>query len=712
MSSASEEAQTGAHRLPRKRKRAIISCTECHRRKQKCDLLYPCCSCIKRGKQPLCYYEGDELEDLPRRNSSPHPDNTRETNTLSGMIHLNPLSEVQSEPSREQDHTLLISNLGYSATNSHNTLGIFRKIETCDSYSPISLGAAEISRNIQSGLNQKYKDLVRQLPSRNYIDILLQTFFYDVNWQYDVIDEITFQEQLEAWGNVSYSALRRGPYDLSADTRVFPALLFEVLAQALLYQPPAGDERLEPLKYAAEMTFHDLGIEFSEAGATILAMLGKRDVTMVTVQAGLLRASFLKSSGHVVEAWHALGSAVRDAQEIGLHTRKISLEQSSHSPETEVRALWDKEMRSRMWLVLHMWDLHMAVVLGRPIATDLRRDTFALPGDALERRKGIGPTRRTENDPPTPFAVILAGYHVAYQYLSKVHKMETDGARIEDYSTVHDVHAAILENVHLLPSWCHLEDPDLKFDKTPGCHWLPAAREGLSSLIYFVLLALHRPYIFSVAKSRTQALKAALMILRSQARLFQQSEPRHYMVFNLVYASFDAIVLIAAIYILYPSENGEYLEDSLRSIEWGTDRLGTMGKYNKMAKSAHGVVLALYNRLTHRLASPLATDQSASRRLSFPAPTPITIPFPRNDIFANSADISNSVPLDFNFTTFAPLHPIHDLFYQNLSSVPTINASGLAFQNEVATDSTADGWHFEGTYPDGSFWSLMNYFNH
>ncbi|CAJ0538665.1 Ff.00g066660.m01.CDS01 [Fusarium sp. VM40] len=54
-----------------RRKRPVISCRECHRRKQKCDRRQPCANCIRRGKRDACYYE---LEDNDTRSTVP-PEN-------------------------------------------------------------------------------------------------------------------------------------------------------------------------------------------------------------------------------------------------------------------------------------------------------------------------------------------------------------------------------------------------------------------------------------------------------------------------------------------------------------------------------------------------------------------------------------------------------------------------------------------------------------
>lgn len=226
-------------------------------------------------------------------------------------------------------------------------------------------------------------------------------------------------------------------------TLVFPALLLQVLAHALLFHPP-HDEMINSLMTMADMTFHDLGAEYSDTGSELLAILGKRVITVATVQAGLLRASFLKSSGKVVEAWHALGATIRDAQEIGLHTGLMVPEQSLVGPERESQNI--NLVGHRIWVVLHIWDVHMAVVLGRAIATDLQIDRFARTIEDDEMRRELFSHWQTETDLPRPFDIILAGYNVAYRYFKDIHQMEHNGAESRDYPIVERIHAAIKEN--------------------------------------------------------------------------------------------------------------------------------------------------------------------------------------------------------------------------------------------------------------------------
>ncbi|KAH8688803.1 hypothetical protein BGW36DRAFT_309392 [Talaromyces proteolyticus] len=671
---------------PRKRKRIIISCTECHRRKQKCDRQYPCCNCIKREKQDICYYDVDPkgCQSMPSNcNESGSSESSNSINT----VHLPPPTSLDSEwVSGFQDE---IRDFGYSSQGNHHSMSLLRTTELYGAQSAFLVSPSITNQPpFQSDTNFKYKELVRQLPSKACIDILVETFFSDINWQYALLDERTVREQLEKWRKVSYSDLQKGLERLTSETLVFPALLLQVIAQALLFHPP-HDERISSLITMAGMSFHDLGAEYSDTGAKILEILGKRDITIATVQSGLLRASFLKSSGKVVEAWHVLGATIRDAQEIGLHTGRVVSERSPIGPCTDGH---------RIWVILHIWDIHMAVVLGRPATTNLQIDSFSRTIEDDGRRQELFSHWQTETDPPRPFDIILAGYNVAYRYFQDIHQLEYNGVKLQDYPKVESIHAAIQKNLELLPSWCRLENPDTKFDQIRGCQWLRVAREGLYSLINLVLLTLHRPYIFSVANSQMEALKAGISILRTQERLFQQSEPHQCKVFNPVYASFDALVLIAAIYVAFPNQNQKWRAESVQVVERGMERLRIIGLCNYMAKSAYGVVWNLYYHLKHRL-DILETAEDFE--------TPHSNP---NWISPNSQkNFSNGTPLEPSFDTVIPPRPSHDLFYDHISStqIPFMDTPDNLSLDPLNTNITND-WNFEGDFSNDSFWSLMN----
>lgn len=410
-------------------------------------------------------------------------------------------------------------------------------------------------------------------------------FFTELSWQYEIVDEDIFRRYLHSWDQVPY-AVRNQPFELlQIGLRHFPALLFQLLAQALLFQPMQYDEGLQDLCHAPDMDLADVASEFSDAGRQISALFGPCEVSLPKVQAGLLRACFLKTTGSVVGAWHTLGQTIRNAQELGLHrltdADEICVGQSQEQKAQEAR------VGRKLWLVLHLWDGHMAVVLDRPMATKL--DPESAP------RADIKPNQiRASNElvPITSFNMTLCGYHTAYKFLQEIHHLNSAAA--DDVGDrVATIHAAIMANLDVIPAWAQL-NPQYFDDEHP---WLQAARETLYTEVHFTLLALHRPFIFQRPPSRAQAFQAATCILESQRRLFGLIEPKYYPSFTLVFASFDAVVIVAATHLLFPNESREQIQPSLERLQWALDQFYAMRGRNRLAETAYSVTKAMYGKV-------------------------------------------------------------------------------------------------------------------
>ncbi|KAH6662012.1 hypothetical protein B0J14DRAFT_554469 [Halenospora varia] len=705
-------------KAPRKRKRIVISCTECHRRKQKCDRASPCSNCVVRGKQSLCHYE----------NESARKQQLLEESSSAASVNGGAYSVIK--PS-ESETAAQVTAFGYAKTGGSNntTLGIFKKIENHDADASAALMSQMPSHfPDQSGLREKYKSMIRQLPSKQYIEKLLVTYFREVNYQYYPLDEGIFRDLLQDWYNLSFSTLNKGPMELPEDLQFFPALLFQSLALALQFQPLAYDVSLDSLKYAQGMSFDDLAADYSESGCQILCLLGKRNTTLITVQAGFLRTAYLKNVGMVTEAWHSLSSTIRDAQEIGLHRDALFKPRKKDSrPEAVLEGLWIEQLRRRMWLILSLWDIHMAIVLGRPTTIDTRdgKPPFPIDAPVPRNRREEAPTPRSESDPPTPLTMLLWNTEISAP-LWDIFNLEKEDPHQNNFAKVEKMHGLINQITLHTPPFFRSNNPDMSFDEHPNCYWLPRARPVFQNGAAFTIMALHRPYIFTNSASRTAALKAGLDVLRAQRILFNLLSSLHYKMFALVLNTFDAIVLVAAIYILHPYENGEDLEDTLQHYEWGMERFTMMSARNDMAKAALGVLKAIHVRLKKALASrkedrqpgtaaPTQSDyptppnppaQAATTHASIsstsatenPSPTTktgttstYTLPTisnltspppiqpagltPNSNPASASATPQNppswetfSVPPSFNFSAMQPLQPLHDLVYNDLGT--------------------------------------------
>lgn len=67
--------------------------------------------------------------------------------------------------------------------------------------------------------------------------------------------------------------------------------------------------------------------------------------------------------------------------------------------------------------------------------------------------------------------------------------------------------------------------------------------------------------------------------------------------YQLFFGTFDAVVLMASIFILFPKDNAEYVTAALKHFQWAVDRFENMAERNRLAAAARGVLHALHARL-------------------------------------------------------------------------------------------------------------------
>jgi len=658
-----------------------------------------------------------------------------------------------------------VSEFGYAKTNGSNntTLGVFNKIESHGPDFPVdSMMAIPVQSVDHSRLRDKYRTYIRLLPVKPLIDKLLETYFGSVNYHYYALDEGTFRDLYTDWQNISHAMLNRGPQELTPDLQFFPALLFQTLALALQFQPPDYDPSLDALKYLAGMSFDDVASEYSESGHSIATLLGVRHNTLVKVQARFLRTSFLKNSGMIPESWHSLSSTIRDAQEMGLHkpnNRRHPI--ANEKPEDILENLWHEQLRLRVWSILCIWDIHMATVLGRPTTIDSRDGSIKLPMDTPipTNRRQVAPRERTDQDPPTPLTMVIWNAELAAPLWS-ISKLEKEDPHQNNFAKVEKMHELINDVALHCPPWFRSENPDTTFDSHPDCQWLPRARPVFQTGAAFTIMALHRPYIFTNSLSRTRALHAALDILSAQRKLFNLIKAKDYKIFSLVLNTFDAIVLVAAVFILHPLENRDMLDSTLQHFEWGMERFEVMGARNSLAKSALAILKGIHVRLKKALSMskitavpaissvPSAPSSTTTLSMSSPIPHPAAYPynFPQGTP-QDSSSVSSSTPNSSLYTqptisnltetattpvaapwdsysalevrnqnyvpytqSMVPLQPMHDL----LSGLSTIGNSAQMIDPqlmEFADPAMAGACQFEGDFESNSFWGFMNNYN-
>ncbi|OAA35585.1 transcription factor Cys6 [Beauveria brongniartii RCEF 3172] len=625
--------------LAQRRKRPIVSCTECHQRKQKCDRQQPCNRCIKREIPDKCRYEVPDTQRTFDNISVSEPDIRTTPNISSSLRDDVPIFAGTGA------EALVSTNLGYSSRIT-GTPGLIRSIGVViDEYPD-----AGSSMWLNGDAALQYRNLLRQLPSKRHINMLVSFFYSQLSWQYEIVDDALFRQYLHSWDQVPYTA-RNQPVHLPASLRHFPALLFQLLALALLFQPMQYDESLRDLCHAPGMDLADVASELSDAGWQISALFASSEVTMPKVQAGLLRACFLKTTGSVARAWHTLGQTIRHAQELGLH--RLTESDEFCVDQSQVQQAQEARVGRKLWLVLHLWDGHMAVVLDRPMATRLNPESAPCAD--------VGPNRLLGSDDlahVTPFNMILCGYHAAYKFLQEIHNLSS--ATSDAGGRADEIHSAIMLNVDLIPEWAQLKPQNFDGDFP----WLRAARETLYAEIHFTLLALHRPFIFQRSHSRAQAFTAATRILESQRRLLGFIEPTHYPSFNLVFATFDAAVIVAATHILFPNESRGQIQQSLGRLQWALNNFHAMRGRNRLAETAYSVTKAMCGKVINCTSVP----QPSLERNEDSGASGGSLGEPSDVVTQLSFDTVQQIVTSSSFEGISPPQPLRDLVFQDYTA--------------------------------------------
>ncbi|TLD24337.1 hypothetical protein PspLS_06527 [Pyricularia sp. CBS 133598] len=588
---------------------------------ERCDRDSPCGNCVSRNKQAVCRYESPPAppSTSKRTKLEGNPRQKHETSPQDSVSNLEHVDFGETSPSKE-------ANFGYANTttagsNGVSTLGLLLKIDKVtasgqqgDAGDQLTRITADSDRRVYDvGIRERYKSILRRLPARDHVERLAEIFLEELNPNYYALEPDLFRNQLAEWYEVHVDLLdKSGPYAITPEMRPFGALLFEIIAVALLLLPSEGPlaTHYKALKDGEGINVVDLAMDYSESGVAILSLLGKRQMSLTTIQAGFIRANFLKYCALVTEAWHAIGSVIRDAQEIGLHREALEPKPKAvpagdgdaHAATAAVlKNQWHIQHRRRIWHVLFMWDTHAAAVLGRPTSVG-EEIQLPLPVDCLlPRDRSSTPVQpRSADDPPTPLTRMLWALK-AMVYLRRILKLEAKGTNPRNFACVDKLHQDLERLEDEIPPQFRLENPDTSFDDHPDCWWLRAQRTLLPQMSAFNFIVLHRQYVFTRTQSRIEALKACLKMLGAQKIQFAAMKPEQYRAFSIFFGTFDAVILLATLYIVFPKEHLDLLPDALQHFRFAVERFSALSASNNLARAGVGVLRAIFQRLRKSL---------------------------------------------------------------------------------------------------------------
>lgn len=183
----------------------------------------------------------------------------------------------------------------------------------------------------------------------------------------------------------------------------------------------------------------------------------------------------------------------------------------------------------------------------------------------------------------------------------------------------------------------------------------------------------------------------------------------------LFFASFDAIVLLASVYILFPQEHAEYTDRTIEHFQWTIERFSAIQERNPLAKSAQGVLKAIVARFKRAMVKarngslPSLTEgftTGSSKAVSSSTPSSSTL---ESSDFSGLAttDPTWMLPSTDELNMMAPFFPTGDLVYNDLTAGPDMTALPLPSADD---QGAGEMWQFGGGWGDDTVWQVLNQF--
>ncbi|CAO1626504.1 unnamed protein product [Parajaminaea phylloscopi] len=537
-----------------KRQRVHFSCTECHRRKQKCNRQTPCQHCIARKVPDRCktFQPGqDETIDLSARVSRIERAMEDGFDRIMGLLQSRTASHppqppqppalplprtsgiaATAPPTTANDPTCgsdagdeanaggeinalgnfhgsgstvamridsLLSDVGEAGGSRNSTAKDVMHGQSTLIAMPMRSGPDSgdpnncdlDSRFVQFGMNDVSKTFTSSMPRREICLELIDHFFTHVNWIRHPLPEKLVRPQLEQYLAVGRDTPSPTHAPLSASNINAFACLSLIVAMAVL----STDSEAFPASLGHRRL---IARKFEFMGRRSLLMsqvIGRDDVLQVL---GFnLAWRFLMLDRRMNEAWRCSTNAVAAGYAIGLHRDGSKLRLPT--PDTELRRC--------VWAQIVFADLLLAGTLGRPPISDLDRTYTDTQAPSLEGIKYWWPYDESASHPKLKADI---GMPTIYQHMLQREAFNTEVWRkiVEIYQklTPHhysDVLAADAELLRVPDELPHYFRAQVDSEGNVECDrsldddlpFLRIHRFLIHSDLYFARIALHRSYL-------------------------------------------------------------------------------------------------------------------------------------------------------------------------------------------------------------------------
>jgi hypothetical protein len=170
-------------------------------------------------------------------------------------------------------------------------------------------GVYQLTEQSPVWIPDEIREALRTIPARPYGDELVENFFHRVNYHYCILHQPSFMPSYRNWW--SQRRLSQPP---SSTIIVFTCIVLRICANSTQFLPLPLILKLE-----SELgdSVEELSACYQRAAQKLSSFISPGTGGLEQVQQLFLGSTWLKAEADFVDSWHALGAAVREAQEIG-----------------------------------------------------------------------------------------------------------------------------------------------------------------------------------------------------------------------------------------------------------------------------------------------------------------------------------------------------------------------------------------------------------
>lgn len=447
-------------------------------------------------------------------------------------------------------------------------------------------------------------------------DSLVQNFLSRVNYHYYIIYPPAFLQEYREWWIARFASQ---PLGLQ-----WTCLLLMVCACSAQYTDPDLRRKLE---MELGEPIYRLSNNYHNAARQLHSVIPISSNHILNVQHLLHSSYWYKSEARFVESWHALSTAIREAQALGMHQDQLAGAISE----------FDFEMRRRLWCVLDTWDWQISALLSRPKLIDRSECRVSLPSLTLESYS------------PSPLLHMKLQSEVIGELAGRFGSPRevTSPAQIHQYTQV------ITNWMQRFPKVYSLRDPDTAMDAKHS--WVTLHRYYLHSMGYSMLLDPLRAYMARrmTAQSppddltiREEGISYTLKLMSTLSEFFDFLYPKDAKFHWALFAIFDTAAVLCSV-ILHDEDH--YISrrpEIVLAIESARSMLERLATETRSAKTSFEILSKLTKRIENPHLPPRMNNQHHHKR-GRAADESLTPPFVQHgDVSVGSSEVGSADDFD------------------------------------------------------------------